>query len=127
MKKEYSQKGSCYADFCLAVKRDFRREGRPEADFIWCRAFGREAEYLCSHCRKGNRISLKGKLEAGRSFNEDGTPSYYSRVLADKLWVTDYKKEEDPSEGRTPFDPQMDPERFAGVPDGTGLPFAGYS
>ncbi|MGX8703810.1 MAG: single-stranded DNA-binding protein, partial [bacterium] len=37
------------ARYSLAVNRSFRRDGEPDADFINCVAFGRQAEFAEKH------------------------------------------------------------------------------
>jgi single-strand DNA-binding protein len=46
----------------IAVNRRFKREGEPDADFFNCVAFGKTGEFLSKYFKKGNMISVVGRL-----------------------------------------------------------------
>jgi len=123
-RKERPERVSLWCDFCLAVKKDYRRDGRPDADFIQCRVFGGSAEYLVKNGQKGKRVSLRGQIEAGTRVYEDGTSSYFSQIVVDRLWILDYKDEPNLGMENPSFDPMMDPDRFSRMPEDLDLPFA---
>ena len=41
----YSNDNKAVANFTLAVDRRFKRDGDPDADFFFCTAFGKTAEF----------------------------------------------------------------------------------
>ena len=47
----------------LAVDRDFKREGDPEADFFGCTVFGNQAKFVLEFGRKGRLVSLVGRMQ----------------------------------------------------------------
>lgn len=68
------------AKFTLAVDRDYKREGEPEADFIRCTAFGKTAEVIEKHLTKGVKIGVSGRIQTG---------SYDDRETGKKVFTTD--------------------------------------
>ena len=60
------------ARFSLAVPRQLKREGQPEADFVHCVAFGRYAEILERYVSKGQQLYVIGRLENDFYFDRDG-------------------------------------------------------
>ena len=60
----YSQgeRQTAVARYSLAVNRTFKRDGEPDADFINCVAFGRQAEFAEKYFRKGIRIVISGRI-----------------------------------------------------------------
>ena len=47
----------------LAVDRDFKRDGDPEADFFGCTVFGNQAKFVLEFGRKGRLASLVGRMQ----------------------------------------------------------------
>ncbi len=47
----------------LAVDRDFKREGDPDADFFSCTVFGNQAKFVLEFGRKGRLVSLVGRMQ----------------------------------------------------------------
>lgn len=51
------------ANYTLAVNRRFKRQGEPDADFIRCVAFGKMGEFAEKYFKKGQMISVVGRLQ----------------------------------------------------------------
>ena len=47
----------------LAVDRDFKREGDPEADFFSCTTFGNQAKFVLDFGKKGRLVSVVGRMQ----------------------------------------------------------------
>lgn len=60
---KYGQSGKAYSRFSLAVNRAGKKD---EADFINCVAFGKTAEIVGEHLRKGKRIGVQGRIQMNR-------------------------------------------------------------
>ena len=69
---KYTQSGMAVAKFTLAVNRQFKKEGQPDADFIMCTAFSKTAENLANFMRKGSQIGVVGSIQTGSYDNKDG-------------------------------------------------------
>lgn len=65
------------ASSTLAVNRDVKYEGKPEADFIPFVIFGeKRAETFAKYTRKGSRVNLRGRLESGSYDGQNGGKVY---------------------------------------------------
>lgn len=47
----------------LAVDRDFKREGDPDADFFSCTVFGNQAKFVLDFGKKGRLVSVVGRMQ----------------------------------------------------------------
>ena len=54
-----TQSGTSVVSFTLAVDRNFKKEGQPEADFINCVAWNRQAEAMAQYLHRGSLRSWK--------------------------------------------------------------------
>lgn len=66
----------CITTYTLAVDR--KKKG--EADFIKCKAFGRQGEFADKYFKKGLRISVAGRIETGSYTNREGQKVYTTEV-----------------------------------------------
>ena len=82
----YSQgeRSTAVARYSLAVNRTFKRDGDPDADFINCVAFGRQAEFAEKYLRKGIKIALTGRIQTGSYTNRDGQKVYTTDVVVEE-------------------------------------------
>lgn len=124
----YTDGGMSIGRFTVAVNR---RGKQDEADFISCVAFGKSAEFLEKHFRKGQRIGLIGHIQTGSYQNQEGNTVYTTDVIADNLEFVENKQD---SGAKTQnYQPQSRPapssalpDGFMNIPDGVddeGLPF----
>lgn len=97
---KYSQGGTANCFATIAVDRGLSREkrqeaeaaGQPTADFIGIKAFGKTAEILSNHFRKGNRIALEGKIATG-SYEKNGERVYTTDVIVNRVHFIESAKE----------------------------------
>lgn len=75
---KYSESGTATTRFSLAVTRE---NDRNKADFFFCIAFGKLAEALADHCRKGRQLLIDGRVEINQS-HQDGQFKTYVNVIA---------------------------------------------
>lgn len=81
--------------YTLAVNRPYKREGEHEADFINIVAFGKLAEFADKYFKKGQQVSIVGRLQI-RTFDDDnGKRQYFTEVIAEEQFFADSKKEVD--------------------------------
>ncbi len=80
------------ARYTLAVNRRFKRQGEPEADFINCVAFGKTGEFAEKYFKKGQMVSVVGRLQVRSWEDNEGK----------KRWSTDVIVEEQYFAGCTP-------------------------
>jgi len=90
----YSQTGTCFAGFTLAVDRDFKKaDGTKETDFIDCKLIGKRAESLTQYLTKGKPICVTGPLQVRNYEDNQGVKRKAFEIVVDKLsFLPDAKK-----------------------------------
>lgn len=120
----YSQSGTAFASFTLAVDRRFKREGEPSADFPNCTAFGKTAEFLEKYFFKGMKAEVVGRIQT-RSYDGKNGKVYVTEIVAEQVNFAESKGDSAPKSNTTK--PQNDPlDGFMNIPDGIDdmeLPF----
>ena len=72
------------ARYTLAVSRRLKKEGEPEADFINCVAFGKSGEFVEKFFRKGQMVSVVGRLQVRTWDDKDGTKRWSTEVVTEE-------------------------------------------
>ena len=80
-----TQSGTSVVSFTLAVDRNFRREGQPDADFINCVAWNRQAETMAQYLHRGSLIGVDGRLQTRNYENQQGQRVYVTEVVVDNF------------------------------------------
>ena len=96
----YSQSAEpvAIARYTLAVNKRFKKEGEPDADFINCVSFGRQAEFTEKYFKKGMQIAVSGRLSVRT----------YDDASGQRRWMTDVIVEDaDFTESRTAYEERM--------------------
>ncbi|MDE5539309.1 MAG: single-stranded DNA-binding protein [Bacilli bacterium] len=75
------------ATFSIAVTRPFSPQngGSPEADFINCVVWRRQAENLAKYCHKGSQIAVEGRIQTRNYTGQDGAKRYVTEVMCDNI------------------------------------------
>ena len=79
------------ARFTLAVNRRFKREGEPDADFIGCVAFGKQGEFVERFFKKGQMVSVVGRLNVRSWDDKDGTKRWSTDVVVEETYFAESK------------------------------------
>ena len=128
----YSQgeRSTAVARYSLAVNRTFKRDGEPDADFINCVAFGRQAEFAEKYFHKGIRIVITGRIQTGSYTNKDGVKVYTTDIIVEEQEFAESKAAAENHTAASPA-PQPAPQQnqadgFMNIPDGIDeeLPFS---
>lgn len=83
-----------YTKFIIAVDRNFKSvDGERKADFIPVILWGKKAEVVCKYLKKGNFISLSGRLRTGSYDDKDGNKKYIAEVVAEDFKFVGGRKE----------------------------------
>lgn len=91
---KYLPNGTPKASFILAVKRNFKSaQGEPEADFIRCTAWNKQAENVTNFMQKGSLISVSGRLQTGSYENQQGQKMYTWEIVVDEIGFLESKKD----------------------------------
>ena len=124
---KYSQGGTASAFMIVAVDRGMSREkrqqaeasGQPTADFISVKAFGKTAELIANHFKKGDRIALEGRISTG-SFERNGERIYTTDIVANRVHFIESAKDRGDNGGE--FGPKDDKAGYYEV-DSNNVPF----
>jgi single-strand DNA-binding protein len=99
----YSQSGTAFSSFSLAVNRKFKKEGEEQqADFINCKVFGKTCEFMGKYMGKGSQIALEGRIQTG-SYEKDGQKVYTTDVMIDEVYFADSKKSDNGNQDAEPI------------------------
>ena len=92
----FTQNEKKIGNFTLAVNREYKNtNGEYETDFINCLLFT-NVDTVEKYTKKGDLISVMGKLQNRSYEDKDGKKHYVSEVVADKVEFLQAKKETDP-------------------------------
>ena len=78
--------------FTIAIPRRKSRDESPNADFVNCTAFNRNAENITKYFKKGQRIAIVGRLQSS-SYEVDGKRVYRMDVIVDEVDFIERKEE----------------------------------
>jgi len=125
---KYTDGGTSISKFTIAVDRRFKQEGGPEADFISCVSFGKQAEFIEKYFHKGMKIGIIGRIQTGSYTNNDGQKVYTTDVVVEECYFVESKKTSDSSDINQPSNPEPNTTMdygFMNIPDGIDeeLPF----
>lgn len=110
------------ARFHLAVERRRTKDGRQEADFIPCVAFGKNGEFCEKYLHKGTKIAIIGRIQTG-SYEKDGQRVYTTEVVVEEMEFAESKaagqRSDEPAAG-------VQDDGFMSIPEGfeDEMPFA---
>ena len=72
------------AKFTVASQRSFKNaDGKYEADFVNCTAFGKRAEFIAKYFSKGSQICIEGRINTGSYTNKDGNKVFTTDIAVD--------------------------------------------
>ena len=77
------------ARYTLAVNRRFKRDNEPEADFIPCVSFGKQAEFTEKYYKKGMQIGIVGRLTIRSWDDQNGQRRWQTEVIVDEQEFTE--------------------------------------
>lgn len=79
------------ARYTLAVNRRFKREGEAEADFINCVAFGKTGEFAEKYFKKGQMVSIVGRLQVRSWDDQNGQKRWTTEVVVEEQYFAESK------------------------------------
>lgn len=91
---EIYNRNTTVGKFTVAVDRQFKKEGQPEADFLRVVTFGKTAENCARFIGKGRLVGITGRIQTGSyQDKETGKMVYTTDVIADNVQFLDYAKD----------------------------------
>ena len=113
------------ARYSLAVERRFKREGEQKADFIPCVAFGKQGEFAERYFRKGQLVSVAGRLQVRNWDDNEGKKRVTTEVVIEEQYFAESKKDEEKTYNQAVKEKNKAPEGFSPIDedDFSDLPF----
>lgn len=110
MELRHLSEGRVRAYFIIAANRLFKNsEGKVDADFVQCVAWGRTAELMAKYCGKGSLIGIKGRLQSRSYVNRENQKVYTMEVQTEDVQFYSLKA---PGEAEKIQTPPPIPEDF---------------
>ena len=90
----YSQSANpvAVAKYGLAVRRQFKKEGQTDVDFINIVAFGKSAEFAEKYFQKGQMVAVTGRLQIGNWEDKEGVKRINVDVIAEEQHFAESKQ-----------------------------------
>lgn len=85
--------GKAVASYRLAVDRQFKQEGQPEADFMNCVALGNNGEFAGKYLTKGMKIAIEGRIQTRTYDDKDGKKVYVTEIIVERHEFCERKQE----------------------------------
>ena len=94
------------ATFQIAVNRRFAKQGEErQADFFQIVAWDKMGEFCSKYFKKGQQVSVIGRLQTRNYDDKDGKKVYVTEVVAEEAYFADTKRDSSES-NTTPFEGQ---------------------
>lgn len=77
--------GTAVARFSMAVDREFKKEGQPDADFFNIVVWGKQAENVSNYLKKGRKVAVVGNLRNNNYEDKNGVKHYSVEVNANRV------------------------------------------
>ncbi len=87
--------------YTLAINRQYKRQGEPEADFINCVAFGKRGEFASKYFSKGQMVSVVGRLQVSSWDDATGKRNWKTEVVLEEQHFAESKASFDNSQRRS--------------------------
>lgn len=95
------------ASFSLAVNKRFTRPGEErQADFINIVAWSKLGEFCSKYFKKGQQVSVIGRIQTRTWDDEQGQKRYATEVVAEEAYFAEGRRDGSSTEG---FDPGFGP------------------
>ena len=95
--KKVENSDKVYTKFTIAIRRDYKSlDGERKSDFIPLIMWEKKAELACQFLRKGDSITLSGRLITRNYEDTEGKRRYFIEVSVDEFRkISPYKKVEE--------------------------------
>lgn len=74
---------------------EFKAARKPTADFINIVAWGKTAEYLANHLKKGKLFAVQGSIQTGSYKDKDGKTVYTTDINAFRVKILEWADKQD--------------------------------
>ena len=87
--------GAKVCQYTLAVNRNRKADGQPDADFINCVSWNKTAELMNQYLSKGELIGIEGRIQTRSYDNQQGQKVYVTEVICDSVAFLEPKRSVD--------------------------------
>ncbi|MBN2796214.1 MAG: single-stranded DNA-binding protein [Clostridia bacterium] len=77
--------GTPVGRFSLAVNREVKKEGQPDADFFNIVTWGKQAEHCGNYLKKGRLVAITGQLRNNNYTDKNNVKHYGIEVMASRI------------------------------------------
>lgn len=95
--------GSKVCNYTMAVNRNRKVEGQPDADFINCTSWNKTAELINQYLSKGSLIAVEGHIQTNSYNNNNGNKIYETHVLVENVQFLSSKSSGQSVNGDWPY------------------------
>ena len=81
---KYFESGACKASFSMAINRYDYKKKEKVTDWHRVEVWGKNAEFVCEHFKKGSQVLVQGTLKKEEYTNKDGEQKTIYKVVANK-------------------------------------------
>lgn len=96
---KYTGSGTAIGNFRIAVDRQRKAEGQPEADFLDVVTFGKTAEFVSQYLDKGAKVAIAGRIQSRNWETKDGQKRVSVEVVADSVQALESRAEAEARRG----------------------------
>ncbi|NFH34433.1 single-stranded DNA-binding protein [Clostridium sporogenes] len=108
--------GTAVSRIILAVQRRYKKEGQEEADFVPVVIWGKQAEAIATHQKKGRLIAVSGRIQTRNYEAKDGIKRYVTEVIAEETKFLEWGKKEENIDSQNDFGDEIVPVDDADIP-----------
>ena len=84
--------GASVCSYTLAVSRNRSAQpGQPDADFINCVTWNRQAETMAQYLDKGSLVGIEGRIQTRNYDNQNGQKVYVTEIITDSVQFLESK------------------------------------
>lgn len=89
----YTANNTAVASFSIAVNRDYKVDGQPEADFIPIVTWNKTAEFAQKYFQKGLQVGVVGRIQTRTWEDDQKVKHYVTEIVAEKLYFAEGKRD----------------------------------
>ena len=94
------QSGTAVARFRMAVNREFKREGQPDADFFNIVVWGKSAENCANYLKKGRLVAVNGSMRNNNYEDKNGVKHYTIEINANRVQFLEWGDDSKPQQNQ---------------------------
>ena len=99
--------GTPVTRFSIAVARQFKKEGQPDADFFNIVVWGKPAESAAQYLVKGRLVAVNGNMRNNNYEDKNGVKHYNIEIVASRVefleWATNTNSNRPQSQNNTQY------------------------